>query len=74
MTAAVNAVVGELVKQSLMGDDIKSFGKVQDTNVRLQAFVVYGCQIVESKEELGLAAEAGRKPCWNGERMDILSK
>ena len=74
MTAAVNAVVGELVKQFLMGDDIKRFGKVQNTNVRLQAFVVYGCQVVESKEELSLAAGAGTKAFWNGERIDILSK
>ena len=61
MTAAVNAIVGELVKQSQMGDDIKGFRKVQNTNVHLQAFVVYGCQVVESKEELGLAAEARTK-------------
>ena len=62
MTAAVNAVVGEIAKQSLMGDDIKGFGEVQNTNVHLQAFVVvYGYQVMESKEELGLAAEAGTK-------------
>ena len=64
MTAVVNAVVVELVTQSLMGDDIKGFEKVQNTNVRLQAFVVYGSQVVESKEELGLAAEA-RETDWS---------
>ena len=52
ITAAVSAVVGELVKQSLMGGDIKCFGEVQNTNVRLQTFVVYGWQAMESKEEL----------------------
>ena len=40
MTAAINAIVGELVKQSLMGDNIKGFGEVQYTNVHLQTFVM----------------------------------
>ena len=61
MTAAASVLVAELVKQSLVGDDIKGFGEEKNTNVRLQALFVYGCQVVKSEEELGLPAEAGMK-------------